>query len=71
MAVVPNATPGSTHPVRYIYGDVVGNCASGYNAGDIDPEESATWRSLLEGNFHFTRPGTIGYSSDMASRMTP
>jgi len=57
-AVVPDAAPGSGKPIRCTYGSVGGNCVMGGNTTTLVPGQSATWRYLLEGDFHFIHAGT-------------
>lgn len=57
-AEVPGAAPGSEKPESCNYGAIGGNCMVGGNTTEIAPGESATSRYLLEGDFHFTHPGT-------------
>jgi hypothetical protein len=57
-AVVSGAAPGNGKPKRCTYGAIGGNCMVGGSMAEIAPRESATWRYLLEGDFHFTHAGT-------------
>ena len=57
-ALVPNAAQGSGKTQRCTYGGQAGDCFTGGSTTNLPPEASATWRYLLEGDFHFTHPGT-------------
>jgi hypothetical protein len=56
-AVVPGATAGTGKPERCEYGSAGGDCFEGGSTTDLAAGGSATWRYLLEGNFHFTHAG--------------
>jgi len=58
VAVVPDAAPGNGKLERCQYGTPSGNCMMGGNTTTLAPDKSATWRYLLEGNFHFVHAGT-------------
>jgi hypothetical protein len=53
-ALGPEAAPGSGKPELCDYGGRGGDCFSGGSTTKIAPGQSATWKYLLEGNFHFT-----------------
>jgi hypothetical protein len=57
VAVVPDAAPGNGKSEKCQYGGVGGNCFTGGNTTTLSPEQSVTWRYLLEGNFHFVHAG--------------
>jgi hypothetical protein len=57
-AVVSGAAPGDGKPKGCTYGAMGGDCFVGGYTTEIAPGESATWRYLLEGDFHFTHAGT-------------
>lgn len=57
-AVVSGAARGNGKPERCQYGGIGGDCFTGGSTTEIAPGESATWRYLLEGDFHFTHAGT-------------
>src|SRR5262249_17512894 len=57
-AVVPGAAPGPRVPQPCQYGRPPGSCYIGTHTTVIAPGGSVTWRFLLEGAFHFVRPGT-------------
>jgi hypothetical protein len=57
-AVVRNATVGTGKPERCNYGAMAGDCITGGNTTTLAVGASATWRYLLEGDFHFAKPGT-------------
>jgi hypothetical protein len=52
-AVVPDAAPGDGRAKACTYGSAGGNCLMGGNTTVLAPGASATWRYLLEGDFHF------------------
>ena len=66
--VIPGAAPGTGKPVRCIYGGIAGECPTG-GSTTLAPGASATWEFLLEGNFHFTHPGT--YRVELTLRPEP
>jgi hypothetical protein len=57
-AVVPAATQGSARPVACQYGAPPLSCQTGASTTVLASGASATWRYLVEGDFHFTRAGT-------------
>jgi hypothetical protein len=58
VAVVPDAVPGNGKSEKCQYGGAGGDCFMGGNTTTLSPEQSATWRYLLEGNFHLVHAGT-------------
>jgi hypothetical protein len=66
-AVVPDATPGPARPKPCPTGGGGGSCQTVFTPMDmLAAGDSATWRFLLIGDFHFTRAGTyvVQLSSD-------